>query len=226
VSEGRDVGLDANGQLDDHVDVIALVLGPVDAQRRAQLADHLLACRDCRTEYDDMIATVSELLPAVPEIQPPLGFDQRVLARLRIQPPVARSSRRLRFIGLAASLIALVGAIGWFSTRDAPTQTADGVRSLQVVDGGGPVGTVSIGEVDGETVMVVALFEAPDGVSYHCLTTFADGTTAVSDSWPAGNGAWVVPLPTTSDSQIHTVALVASGTDEVWSAATFGDPDS
>lgn len=228
MSEGRDTGLDVDGQLGgDHVDVLALILGPVDAQRRAEMASHFLVCPHCRTEYDDTIATVTELLPAVPEVQPPLGFDARVLARLRIEAPQRpRSSRRPWLIGVAAALVALMGAVGWLSTRDAPTESADGVSALETVNGGDRVGTVSITEVDGRPVMVVALVKAPDGVAYHCLTTFADGTTSESDSWPEGNRAWVVPLPTTTDSQVRTVALVVSGTNEVWSTASFGDADS
>ena len=228
MSERRDTGLGADGQLEgDHVDVIALILGPIDALRRSEMASHLLVCPHCRTEYDDTIATVTELLPAVPPVQPPLGFDARVLARLRIEAPqLHRSQRRLWLVGITAALLVFVGALGWFSTRDAPSEPAGGVSALQLVDGGNRVGTVSIGEVDGEPVMVVALVKAPAGVSYHCLTTFADGTTSESDPWPEGNGAWVVPLPTTTDSQVRTVALVVSGTNEVWSTASFGDADS
>ena len=43
--------------------------------------------------------------------------------------------------------------------------------------------------------MVVAIVAAPDGVSYLCRTTFADGTTSESEAWPPGNGAWIVDLP-------------------------------
>jgi hypothetical protein len=40
-----------------------------------------------------------------------------------------------------------------------------------------------------------------------------------SESWPAGDGAWIVPLP--ADADVATVEIIPDGTDHVWSTATF-----
>ena len=80
---------------------------------------------------------------------------------------------------------------------------------------------MSISDVDGERVMVVAIVTAPDGVSYLCRTTFADGTTTDSEAWPPGSGAWIVALPASTTSPVETVDLVVDGTDHVWSSASF-----
>jgi anti-sigma factor RsiW len=206
-----------------HVDVEALVLGHVDAPARATMAAHLLACPACRADYDHLSVVVSELLPSVPPVQPPLGFDQRALTHMGIDRPVAtRTATRWWLAGAAAALVVLASAVGlWRSTSGDPSPTAGDVSSLQRVRGGDAVGTVSISEIEDRTVMVVALVGAPDGVAYRCRTTFADGTTSDTEPWPAGNGAWVVPLPDSQDGQVTTVELVVDGTDDVWSIATF-----
>jgi hypothetical protein len=223
VDDGRDTGLDADNIEDGHVDVVAVVLGQVDAQRRAQMATHIVQCPACRSEYDDMAATVRELLPAVPAVQPPLGFDQQVLARMGLSQPERRNRPRMGWLaGAAAALILAVVAVSWWTTTDRTEQRSIGsVSALERADGGGHVGTVSVGDVDGETVMVVALVSAPEGVSYRCLTTFSDGTTAESDPWPSGYGAWIVPLPQSGTRQVDSVELLVDGTDHVWSTASF-----
>ena len=76
----------------DHVDIVALVLGDVDGRRRADMAAHVLGCPTCRRDYDDVAAIVGDLLPAVPAVQPQLGFDEHVLRRMLTRP-----SRRTRW---------------------------------------------------------------------------------------------------------------------------------
>ena len=226
MDDGRDTGLDAGDRGEgEHIDVLPLVLGDVDAKQRAKMAAHMLQCPACRSDYDEMAATVRELLPAVPAVQPPLGFDQRVLARLGTKDVVARKSSRTRWLGgaAAAAIIAVIAGIGWWAATENDQESAGAVSALELVDGGGDVGTVSVGDVEGETVMVVALVSAPEGVSYVCRTTFADGSMSESQPWPSGSGAWIVPLPASANSQVETVELVVDGTDQVWSTASFDD---
>jgi len=222
-------------EVSNHADVVALVLGQVDARQRAEMAAHLLVCPACREEYDELAATVSALLPAVPPVQPPLGFDQQVVARLGLpagtaqlgDPPAQVSPRRPRRRWLwvataaAAALLAVGGVVAWRSSRDSGPAPIGDVSELQLANGGAPVGTVTVAEVNGTTMMVVALVDAPDGVVYQCRTTFADGTSVLSDAWPSGSGAWLVPLPEGSHADVSQVDLVVDGTDDVWSSATF-----
>lgn len=197
------------------------MLGHADAQLRRQVMAHMLACPACRAEYDDMVVTLDELLPAVPAVQPPLGFDEQVLAKMGVGPAARRGVMQRRLLMAAAAVLVIVGAgIGWWAvTRDAGSTGQ--VAALQLVDGGNEVGTVSVGDVHGRPVMVVALIDAPQGVSYRCRTTFADGSVTVSDPWPAEYGAWIVPLPQSSAGQIDSVQLVVDGSDHVWSTAEF-----
>ncbi len=212
---------------DEHLgdDIVELALGTVDGDRRARMAAHVLRCAACRREYDELAATVAALGPAVPGVQPPIGFDERVLARFATDhapPSRRRRPQRWGWLAAAAVFVALLVPAGiWLASRDDSDQVAVGsVATLERTKDGTAVGTVSISDVEGTSVMVVALVGAPDDVSYYCRIQFADGRTIESGSWPAGNGAWVVPLDT-DGAAVTSVAVLPEGTEKVWSAATF-----
>jgi hypothetical protein len=152
-------------------------------------------------------------------VQPPIGFDERVLARLTPPSTARRGPPRRWIAGAAAAIVVLVALAGMWIASMSDSGPSEDVAALVLADGA-TVGTVSVSEVEDERVMVVAIVDAPDDVSYTCRTTLADGTMVVSDPWRAGAGAWLVTLPSTGD--VAAVELVVSGTDNVWSTATFG----
>ena len=212
---------------DEHLgdDVVELVLGTVDGDRRARMAAHLLRCAACRHEYDELAATVEDLLPAVPGAQPPLGFDERVLARIaasRSPAPTRATAGAGRGSpwppprwSPSSSPLGI-----WVASRDDGAVSTGDVATLRLSRDGTAVGTVSLSDVDGAPVMVVALVGAPDDVSYYCRITFADGSTFDSESWPSGNGAWIVPLDPTGPT-VASVDVLPDGTEQIWSAASF-----
>ena len=55
MAEGRNLERGAGPPGDAHLgdEIVDLVLGDVDAGRRAELVGHLLRCAACRSEYDD-----------------------------------------------------------------------------------------------------------------------------------------------------------------------------
>jgi anti-sigma factor RsiW len=225
MADGRNLGRGTGPPGEPHLgeEVADLVLGDVDADRRVAMAAHLLRCASCRREYDELAATVHDLLPAVPGVQPPLGFDERVLARLAADgTPAAWPFRRWRRVTTAVAIaVAVLVPIGvWVVSRgDEVDVTTGSLATLYRSRDDAPVGTVSVTVVDGDPVMVVALVGAPDDVSYYCRTRFADGTSTESESWPAGNGAWIVPLP--ADAAVAGVEIIPAGTEKIWSSATF-----
>ena len=207
--------------------VVDLVLGQVDGQRRATMAAHVLSCPACRREYDDVAASVEDLLPAVPAVQPPIRFDERVLRRLGVAATARGRGPRRRWawlIGVAAAVVLAVAIpLVWWAASGSDDGRAAGVlATLELTNGGGPVGTVSVTDVDGKPLMVVALVGAPKDVSYRCRTTFTDGRWVESETWSAGNGAWIVPLPESTTSEIARVEVVADGSVDAWSEAAFG----
>ena len=223
MADGRNLERGAGPPDDPHLgdDVVGLVLGGLDADRRAALATHLLRCAACRTEYDELATTAADLLPAVPGVQPPIGFDERVLARLatvRRAGGAGPSLRRWRWVAVAAAvLVALLVPLGvWAVARGDGAGSSGELATLRLTCDGSPVGTVSITDVDGGAMAVVALVAAPPDVSYYCRMHLADGTNVDSEAWPAGNGAWIVPLPS---GDVTTVEVLPAGTDKIWSSA-------
>jgi len=217
VDEGRDEHLGD--------DVVELVLGTVDGDRRARMAAHVLRCAACRHEYDELAATVEDLLPAVPGAQPPLGFDEEVLARIaasRSPAPTRANRRRWTWVAVAAAaLVALIVPVGiWVASRDDGAVSTGDVATLRLSRDGTAVGSVSLSDIEGAPVMVVALVGAPDDVSYYCRINFADGSSFDSESWPSGNGAWIVPLDPGGPT-VASVDVLPDGTEKIWSAATF-----
>jgi len=206
-------------------DIVELVLGTVDGDRRAAMAAHVLRCPTCRREYEELAATLAELLPAVPGAQPPLGFDEGVLDRISADRSAERGGearrRWLWLAGAAAVLVALLIPLGVFlAARSHGAGSAGEIATLHRARDGAAVGTVSVGEVGGDRVMVVAIVGAPADVTYYCRVTFADGSTVDSESWPSGNGAWIVPLSGPA-SDVTSVAVMPNGTEKVWSEADF-----
>jgi anti-sigma factor RsiW len=208
---------------DEHLgdDVVELVLGTVDGDRRARMAAHVLRCSACRHEYDELAATVSTLVPAAPAVQPSLGFEERAMARFGVAEAGAPRRTARRWWAWAAVAAAAVVALFvpfaiWNSSDDG---NAGQVATLHLSRDGTAVGTVSVSELDGRAMIVVALVGAPEDVSYYCRVRFADGSTIESESWPAGNGAWVIPLADAHG--VTAVDVLPQGTEKVWSAATF-----
>ena len=170
---------------------------------------------------------VAELLPAVPAAQPPLGFDERVLARLAADaqgrgasPETGSSSRRRWVVVAAAILVAVLIPAGlWLASGSDEGRVRRRRRDDAPPDARSrPVGTVSVTDVAGEPAIVVAILDAPEGVSYFCRARLGDGTVVDSEAWPAGVGAWVVPLPS---ADVDAVDVLPVGTDIIWAAASF-----
>ena len=176
----------------------------VDGDRRAAMAAHVLRCAACRSEYDELAATVEDLLPAVPACSRRSGSTSGVLARLGV---AGRADGRRIVAGAgrgsppprpSSSPCSCRSASGGVAPRRAATRRRG--RDAAPVHDGAPVGTVSLSDVDGDAGRWSSPSSTPRRTSsYYCRIRFADGTTVDSESVAAGNGAWIVPLPTDAD---------------------------
>lgn len=64
-----------------------LALGVLTGRERAQALAHLDRCDACRAEVRQLTLTGEELLGLLPPVEPPAGFETRVLARIGIEAP-------------------------------------------------------------------------------------------------------------------------------------------
>jgi len=208
-------------------ELVDLALGQVSGERRSALARHLLSCPRCRHEYDGLVASVEAVSTAVPPVQPPLGFDQRTLARMGVDEASAprrgpRPAVRRWWLpaAAAAAVVALVVGVGggtWWAGRDDPTG-GDRVAALTTGEGR-DVGTATVTEVDGAPVLVVGLTTGPAGATYTCRMRFADGSTLDTEPWSAAPGAgWLVPLPD-DRGPLTTIELLPPDHEAAWSTA-------
>lgn len=83
---------------------VELALGDLSGAERADALTHLGGCPMCGQMVGDMTRVAEELLLLAPELEPPPGFESRVLAQLTEQ----RRPRRFRLRSLVAVAAALV----------------------------------------------------------------------------------------------------------------------
>jgi anti-sigma factor RsiW len=98
--------------------VAELALGIADGADRAQALRHLAECADCRRELGELSELADELLMLAPEVEPPVGFESRVLALVQPPRPPRRWRRGLAILAPAAVAAALATTIVLGATAD------------------------------------------------------------------------------------------------------------
>lgn len=111
-------------------------LGILPASERADVARHLVDCQACRGEVLDLTEVGTDLLGLVPDAEPPLGFDRRVLAR--VQRPRRRAVKTWIASGVAAAAAAAAVLLSVFHGSSAHPHEV----LATLVSDGHPVGRV------------------------------------------------------------------------------------
>jgi hypothetical protein len=113
-----------------------LALGTVAGAERARALDHLAGCASCRELLDQLARVADNLLLLAPVIEPPPGFESRVLARMGVAPvqQLGRPRRRRLLVGMAALVLvaAMSGAgVAWLVEEK---DRAVDIRTVLVAD--------------------------------------------------------------------------------------------
>ncbi|MGD9750608.1 MAG: hypothetical protein AB7W59_06380 [Acidimicrobiia bacterium] len=191
---------------DERVDELAL--GGVDEPLRTTLLAHAASCPSCRASLDGLTAIVDQLLLAAPALEPPAGFEGRVLERLgaAANPPAVsglaapaarrlRATSRRRALGLlaaAATVLVLAGVAARLLDRpDTPPSGA-------IVNATGTrIGAVHLLDEPVDHVLVtIASPQAAPGVR-HCELQRPDGTWVAVGSWEPvdiEHGVWATGI--------------------------------
>lgn len=207
-------------------ELVELALGDIDEPRRSQLIRHLVDCAQCRSAYDAIAVAVDAVLPAAPDIAPPVGFDQRVLTTIGAMSssptaPRHRAGRGRLLVAAAAVVIALVGgavAVSVWGGSDTNEPPLAGDTSLLRTSDGDIVGTAAVSSIEGQPVVVISISDPAVGIPYHCQILLKGGRTVDGGRWtvddPAGS-TWITHAP---HGDIVGMELVTDD-GRVWSSA-------
>jgi anti-sigma factor RsiW len=172
----------------------------LDSDQRSAVAAHLIRCPDCRAEVETMSGVSTRLLELVPGTEPPLGFDQRVLAQVRQDRKVGRRwvSRRPRLTaGLAAAVAAgalVIGSLGWFE-RESSSHPARAVLAADFMQAGRNVGEVYATASPNWVSMTVSGARGAEKVTCQLVRRDGSITTLGSFDLVDGSGSWGAPDP-------------------------------
>ena len=144
-----------------------LAVGSIDASERNDLLTHTAACASCQMALDQMTTVADRVLDDTAEIEPPPGFEQRVLSRLNASPLATVSAPRARVRGavlvacaLAAGSIAAVLVANSVRDRAQPSAAVHAIRQgILIRKDGRPNGQVML--VDQPRAMVIVTIDHP-----------------------------------------------------------------
>ena len=226
-------------ECDRHADQLAeLALGILTGRERAQALAHVEQCPVCSTELEQLSLSADMLLEVAPSIEPPLGFEVRLMERLgtaRVSPRPLHGQRRFRLSALVMACLvallsfALVGVgvgTGWLSpSSKSPVAMGFGtdpgghLQTESLVAGGRTIGEITV--YSGKTSwLFMSVDSGPWSGKATCEVRFADGSTRpLGTFWlDKGYGAWAAPLPSGMGA-IQRASLVTDGS--VLASASF-----
>jgi hypothetical protein len=199
-----------------------LAVGGIDASDRNDLLSHAAACASCQMALEQMTIVADRVLDETLEIEPPPGFEQRVLSHLNTVPLATVSATRARFrtavlvaCALAAGSIATVLVANAVRDRAEPSTAVHEVRHGTLIrKDGRPNGQVTL--VDQPRAMVIVTIDHPRPFSgrVSCELELANGQKAVVGSWSyddVESGAWAVGIPDESLTAIRMNVLDSTG---------------
>ncbi len=210
-------------------EIAELALGISTGRQRAQTLAHLEACPRCHAELEQLSMTADSLLEVVPRVEPPLGFEVRLMERLGAGrtgwQPLRRPWFARRPFFVMACLVALLAVgvgvgTGWLA-RGAPqpavsqssfgTEPGGHAETASFVVGGRSVGSVTV--YWGKTTwLFMSLNDGSWSGQARCQVSLAGGkTVSLGTFWlDDGYGAWGVTLAP-GIGRIHSASVLSGG---------------
>ena len=193
-----------------------LALGTVAGAERAGALDHLAGCAACRALVEELAGVADRMLVLAPVIEPPPGFESKVLARMGVAPvrELRPTRRRRLLVGIAAAaLVAAVSTAGatWLADEaERPTE----IRTALVADNEGRWRCRAVVYGEQPTWLVVSL-DRMDGSSnsYSVEALHAGSATPVkvgTFSLEQGHGTLARPLDLPAG-EVESVRVLDAG---------------
>lgn len=212
---------------DVHASAAEFALEVLPGDERARIIQHLDGCGPCRELVSSLTNAADMLLECSPEIEPPSGFDDRVMAKLtaaqdRPRHQGVRNAVAATAFTVATMLLAILGPLG-----DAPARPVFASAEMRT-DTGEIVGHAAVqSEGQGPPALHVSAPEWLDRLdrygrapkSYSVLVEHEDGTDELLPAVFDDDATWSTTLDTAAD----TVAAISiiDDTGRVWCSADF-----
>ena len=204
--QGPDCGRYADG-------IAELALGISTGRERALALAHVEVCPRCHAEMEHLSLAADSLLEVVPAMEPPLGFEVRLMERLGVGREARQSVRRQWFVRRASwamaclLLLVAVGAgvgTGWLVRGGQPPLTVQSgfgtgatgrVQTASLLSAGRKIGDVTV--YSGRTTwLFMSLEDGSWSGKATCQVRLAGGKTELLGTFwlENGYGAWGVTL--------------------------------
>ena len=210
-----------------------LALDVLTGYERATAQAHLHECASCRAYVSGLTQVSDTLLSLVPGVEPPVGFEDRVLSRMGMatRPQIRPQQRRWFPIAVAAAVAALVfGVGGWVIGGVAMSHTA-------VESAGAEFRFAALHTADNHQIgqvftyegappwMYMSVMAEPNVTSVACQLIRKDGSAIAVGSFAlsAGRGNWGAELKLDPSMIVGARLVDAHGT--VLATATFTAED-
>jgi hypothetical protein len=216
-----------------------MALGVLSGDERGAAIAHLETCAQCQVDLSLLADVADQLLLAAPRIDPPAGFELRVLSRLataegddanvvRITTADAidRRARRprrwsARAIGVAAAALLI------FVARPADEPRVAAAADVVAMTGE----TIGRAAIEGDDPARVTIdmpgwastdppYVMPVDEPYRIRVEHSDGTTTFADLTYSTGATWRASLPASSIDDVVSVEVVDSD-QRVWCSADF-----
>lgn len=183
-------------QVEDAATEYALGILPPD--EATAVAEHLSVCPSCRQQVNDIRAIGDRLLDLVPDAEPSLGFDQRVLAAFGAPRRPTRTRPTNRMLALAggalAAALAVVGlSVAALVGHGGRQHTTDLTASLY--EAGRSVGSVYVGGTPTWVAMTVQHLAVSGPVTCQLIDSHGRPDTVGQFQIVGGTGSWSAPDP-------------------------------
>lgn len=225
-----------------------LALGVLTGRERARALEHLDRCEACRENVRQLTVTGEELVGLLPAIEPPAGFETRVMERLglgtpapdpvRQLSPARRFGRKLadwtgrggvsyprRMLSTAAVAAAVIvaGLGGWGLHAATSSPAASPLSSATLVTASHQTaGQVYFYDSGSRWLYMSVNIGSAGNDTVICQVQGPDGhlTTVGSFQLTGGSGYWGSPDPVTNGPLTGARLVTTTGT--VLATATFG----
>jgi len=210
-------------------DLATVALGVATGRRREEVLEHVEHCAFCSAELAELSSVADEVLELGPEVEPPPGFELRVIQRLGSHRASHARTRRRRagVIALAAALVVILGVglgvliPGRVGTGPAPSAIAHPTEA-SLTSHGHVVGNVVV-STGSRPWMVMTITRDSWSGTVTCEEILAGGKVETVGTFglSAGYGTWSARL-TSPAREVRGARLIAANGVVLASARLHG----